>query len=151
MMYEPEVLKEDKDLWDFLTQPLKDCNVKDDDEQGDHGTAYSRDNIYEILKDNKGKDSHHNILQFLEEAVIDLVCAMTSENSLPEFSRCLKVPERSSSCWEDAYDALQEECGDDTSPSPEPPVPETTKSPVPAPPPPKKGKKPARKGKKTTK
>merc|ERR1719410_2676737 len=127
MMYEPEVLKEDKDLWVFLTQPLKDCSVKDDDEQGDHGTAYSRDHVYEILKDNKGKDSHHNILQFLEEGVIDLVCAMTSENSLPDFPRCQNVRERSSSCWEEAYAALQEEtCGDDSSPSPEPPVPEPT-------------------------
>jgi len=141
MMYEPEALKEDKELWDFVTQPLKDCGIKDVDEQGDHGTALSRDNVYEKLKDNGGKDSHHNILQFLEEGVIDLVCTMTSEASLTDFSRCQTVRERSSTCWESAYAMQQAECLATPEPAPEPPVPEPTPevpepAPEPAPEPP---------------
>jgi len=144
MMYEPEVLKDDPTEWAFLTRALKDCGLKENDEQGSHGIALSRDNVYEKLKYTT-TDSHHNILQFIEEGSIDLVCAMTSSSSLTDFERCKTVRESATydpTCWEAAYADFQSQvsCGG-TPPSPEPPAaplpaPEPPAAPLPAPEPP---------------
>ena len=36
-------------VWKKYTKAFVDCKVKDVDEAGDHGTAYSVDNVYDIL------------------------------------------------------------------------------------------------------
>merc|ERR1712008_385925 len=119
MMYYPQVL--DDAMWDFFTRLLKDCSLKEEDEQGDHGVALSRANVYTTLKYTTS-DSHHYILQFLEEVSIDLVCAMTSNDSLTSFSRCKTVREKDSydqNCWTAAYAdfrlQVEEACGESSS------------------------------------
>ena len=53
MMYHPGEL--DAETWKLYTKAFVDCKVKDADEEGDHGTAYSVDNIYDIMKDPQGE------------------------------------------------------------------------------------------------
>merc|ERR1712025_381107 len=76
MMYDPKSLRDSADLWKKYTQAFTDCSVKLSDTQGDHGTAYGTDAVYEYLKNPNGKDIHHYVLQYLEEGAIDLVCVM---------------------------------------------------------------------------
>jgi len=141
MMYAPETLRDDRTLWDFLTQPLADCKLKENDEQGNHGVALSRENVYLKLSYTT-TDSHHNILQFLEEGSIDLVCAMTSDASLTDFERCKTVrgsASYKSNCWEAAYADFRakQSCGSATEPptaAPPSPEPPTAAPPSPDPP-----------------
>ena len=52
MMYHPGKL--DVETWGKYTKAFVDWKVKDEDEEGDHGTAYSVDNVYNILKNPGG-------------------------------------------------------------------------------------------------
>merc|ERR1712228_401947 len=95
--------------WARLTKAFVDCQIKAHDEtfakpDGSEGTAYSVDNVYELLKNPDGQDIHHSILQFLEEGAIDLVCLMTSLS----MDRCDQIRSTNnisstSTCWETSY------------------------------------------------
>jgi len=74
VMYHQDKLKADAALWAKYSKPFKDCGIKKADTIENNKTAYSTDNIYEKIKDPKGVDIHHNVLQWIEEASIDLVC-----------------------------------------------------------------------------
>merc|ERR1712129_301834 len=116
---------------------------------GDHGVALSRANVYTTLKYTTS-DSHHYILQFLGEVSIDLVCAMTSNDSLTSFSRCKTVREKDSydqNCWTAAYAdfrlQVEEACGESSSttapPRNAPPTPVSTPTAAPPAPEPSPG------------
>lgn len=107
MMYDPEAL--DDAMWAKYTKAFVDCKVKDVDEEGDHGTAYSVDNVYEIMKTAAGVDIHHWLLQFLEEGAIDLVCMATDLG----MDRCYTMRDKwgvdngtKCDCWLEAYKDL---------------------------------------------
>jgi hypothetical protein len=109
MMYHPETL--DAAMWAKYTKAFVDCKVKDADEAGDHGTAFSVDNVYEIMKTAAGVDNHHHVLQFLEEGAIDLVCITTDL----EMDRCDTMRAKwaveagtKCDCWQAAYKELFE-------------------------------------------
>ena len=53
MMYHPGDLNAIE--WAKYTKAFVDCKVKDEDEAGDHGTAYSVDNVYSIMKNPAGE------------------------------------------------------------------------------------------------
>lgn len=110
MMYTPSVVANNKTKWDIYTKAFTDCGIKTEDAQGDHGIALSTANVYQKLKDPAGKDIHHNILQYLEEGAIDLVCLVTS---LDMPVRCNPIREKwaasidtSCNCFFDAYEAM---------------------------------------------
>lgn len=114
MMYAPKTLVDDTTLWTKLTKVFVDCKVKETEEVG-HGPepGKSVDTIYTYLGD---AASHHPVLQFLEEAAIDLVCLMTGLN----MNRCADARPRvgmvdsteegteivTSTCWQAAYSEL---------------------------------------------
>ena len=113
--------------WAKYTKAFVDCKVKDADETGSHGTAFSVDNVYAKLINPNGKksanccapsfeddlysagvDIHHNVLQFLEEGAIDLVCIATDL----VMDRCTTMRAKwgladdsgtKCNCWMDAY------------------------------------------------
>jgi hypothetical protein len=109
VQYYPALARDSPALWTAMTKPMVDCKVKASDETTTEGgktiTALSVTNIYEVLKDPKGKGSttpNHQILQFLEEGAIDLVCAATTLT----MNRCDTVRTRlgitagaRSECW----------------------------------------------------
>jgi len=107
MMYHPA--EATPETWATLTKAFTDCKVKAEDEEGDHGTAYSVDSVYDIMMDPQGEDVHHYILQFLEEGAIDLVCLATDL----EFDHCDTIRAKwgvergqKCDCWVGAYQEL---------------------------------------------
>merc|ERR1719186_1267905 len=110
MMYHPGEINANN--WKLFTKAFVDCKVKDENEDGDNGEAYSVDNIYEIVNNVGGNDMvHHYVLQFLEEGAIDLVCLATDL----EMERCDTIRSKweledgaKCDCWMDAYRALYE-------------------------------------------
>merc|ERR1711997_306018 len=107
MMYRPDDL--DEDTWAMYTRALTDCNAKTVDYVAERGGAQlSTAQVYDIMNNPNYKDIHHNILQYLEEGSIDLVCLstelvmthcdVTREASGGEGKRC--------NCWFDAYQAI---------------------------------------------
>jgi len=112
MMYAPALISSNAAEWARLTKVFVDCQIKAHDEtfakpDGSEGTAYSVDNVYELLKDPDGQDIHHSVLQFLEEGAIDLVCLMTSLS----MDRCDQIRATNnvvstSACWEESYAAM---------------------------------------------
>jgi hypothetical protein len=107
MMYHPGQL--DEATWKKYTKAFVDCKVKDvDDAEGNH-YAYSVDNVYDLLKNPRGEDIHHNVLQFLEEGTIDLVCIATGL----KMDRCDAIRDKwevgediKCDCWLEAYNEL---------------------------------------------
>lgn len=119
MMYDPMSL-DDVELWNKLTRPFVDCHIKEENVQfvndkGEEKTAYGVDGVYEKLLQAGGVDTHHYILQFLEEGAIDLVCLMTSLS----MDRCDEIratngliDSLTSDCMEAAYTDLFAEHAD---------------------------------------
>jgi len=120
MMYDPASVTNDAEQWAALNKAFKDCKIKGKDTEfvkpdGTTGTAYSMDNIYEILKDPSHRDQHNAILQYLEEGVIDLVCLMTDlVMDRCDIIRPANGVDGTSTCWEAAYDAMY---GESTTPT----------------------------------
>ena len=111
MMYHPDLL--DADTWALWTRALTDCNVKTVDYVASRGGAQlSTSEVYEVMKNPNYYDVHHNILQYLEEGTIDLVCLSTNM----EMSHCDATREASGyvdhrcNCWFDAYEAIYKVC-----------------------------------------
>merc|ERR1712093_887779 len=100
MMYAPKSVTENETQWGNLTRSFKACGVKAKDSSDKHGTIYSVDSIYKVLKDPKGEDTHHSIMRFLEEGAIDMVCLMTSLSG--PFCRTTGR----SDCWKTAYKSM---------------------------------------------
>ena len=107
-MYNPEVLK-DADLWAKFTRALTDCNVKTENYERAGGSPFSTSQVYEYVKDPKGQDIHHFVLQYLEEGTIDLVCL----SSDLEMDHCDATRDNAGAnkgdkcnCWFDAYKAI---------------------------------------------
>lgn len=102
MMYYPKTIVDDKGQWTKLTKAFKDCGVKAaDSEDTEHGgTIYGVDGIYNHLKTTT--DNHHEIMRFLEEAAIDVVCLATSLDG----SFCRTQGESKPDCWKDAYKGM---------------------------------------------
>jgi len=115
MMFTPDVLIQNEELWNMYTRALTDCNAKTEDYVASRagGIQYSTSQIYDIMSDPKNKDIHHNVLQFLEEGSIDLVCLSTDL----EMDHCDVTRDAAGSelgdhcnCWFDAYQAIYGEC-----------------------------------------
>jgi len=111
MMYRPDDL--DAATWAKYTRALTDCNAKTVDYVAERGGAQlSTTQVYDIMKDPKNKDIHHNILQYLEEGSIDLVCLSTEL----EMTHCDGTRDASGgvgkrcNCWFDAYEAIYGAC-----------------------------------------
>lgn len=117
--------------WAKLTLAFKDCHIKDADEQVEENgmtmTVYGRDSVWKIIKAPKtnsvftgmgpsgaGTGSVHNqLLQFLEEGCIDLVCLMTTSSTVLGMDRCKDIRAKwgladtqMSSCWQAGYKGL---------------------------------------------
>lgn len=128
VMYGPAALTTAGDTeWAKLTRAFKDCHIKEADEthdvNGNTMTVYGRDSIWKILKAPKsnsvftgmGPSSgtgavHNQLLQFLEEGCIDLVCLMTTSSSVLGMDRCKDIRAKwglsdtqMSDCWQAAY------------------------------------------------
>jgi uncharacterized protein YciU (UPF0263 family) len=111
MMYNPSALT--SDVWAKYTRALTDCNSKTVDARSG-GSPFSTSQVYEYVKDPKGNDIHHFILQYLEEGSIDLVCLSTDLDmehcdAMRELAGATKGVDRCN-CWFDAYNALYGEC-----------------------------------------
>lgn len=84
--------------WSKYTKSIKDCRVKIENyEYTDDGKTkieYGLDDVHTVLKNAYTQNVvaaefvHHTILQFLEEAAIDLVCLMTEKF---DSTRCTKI------------------------------------------------------------
>merc|ERR1712232_516999 len=77
---------------------------------GDVGEEMSIDTVYERMTNFNGDShKHHDILRFLEEGAIDMVCLVTDI----DFERCDEVRGKNnlesgqySNCWINAYKAI---------------------------------------------
>lgn len=88
--------------WNSLVLPLSARSIKETTYTGGptpRDNYYSRQGIYELAKHPNGRDIHHDVMKFLEESGIQLLCHVTSN----EFTRMLQEnhPEGHSPC-EDA-------------------------------------------------
>lgn len=116
IMYHPEFFFNTNDQsalqnWNLYTKVFADCRVKEHDETFKQGwremIAYGTDGIYGRSTDPNGEDIHHNVLQYLEEGVIDLVC-ITTDLSM---DRCNTMRSKfldagRCDCWFSAYEAM---------------------------------------------
>ena len=112
MMYRPDDL--DQETWDKWTRALTDCNAKTVDyEESRGGAQLSTKQVYDVMKNPNYKDVHHNLLQYLEEGSIDLVCLSTDlEMSHCDVTRGANnaVVGDHCNCWFDAYQAIYGVC-----------------------------------------
>lgn len=109
LMYHQQTLQTDSAMWLKYTKAFTDCKIKTVDEAGDNGTAYSTDNLLAYIKDPSNTDIHHYVLQWVEEASIDLVCLVTDL----DMTRCTTIRTALGistgtycNCWFDAYKDL---------------------------------------------
>ena len=75
--------------WDELVSGLKLRGIKDKtftDGVTPRDNYYGRQDIFELAKNPDGKDIHHEIMKFLEEASLYLLCHVTSD----DFGQMLK-------------------------------------------------------------
>ena len=75
--------------WDELISELKIRGIKDKtftDGATPRDNYYGRQVIFELTKNPNGKDIHHDVMKFLEEAGLYLLCHVTSD----DFSQMLK-------------------------------------------------------------
>ena len=115
MMFNPYSLCEDEETWNMWTRALTDCNAKTEDyvESRAGGAQLSTSQIYEKICDPQKKDIHHNVLQYLEEGSIDLVCLSTDlEMDHCDVTRASSGAEFGDhcNCWFDAYQAIWGVC-----------------------------------------
>lgn len=100
----------DLGIWDQLTQVLADCGVKDES-NGEVGSAaiISFDDVL-VTMENAVGDPKNTILQFLEEAALELLCIMADTGTWDKGGHCDDfrldhglAEGQSSDCWEDYY------------------------------------------------
>ena len=75
--------------WNSLVIELEKRNIKDFSYTGGptpRDNYYSREGIFELAKNPNERDIHHDVMKFLEESGIHLLCHVTSE----EFNNMLK-------------------------------------------------------------
>ena len=86
LMYNIEDL--DEMTWNSFVAPLTERGIKETTFTGGatpKDNYYSRDGIFELAKNPNGRDIHHDVMKFLEEAGLYLLCHVTSI----EFSQML--------------------------------------------------------------
>jgi len=113
MMYDPKSLSADATRWGVLTKSLVDCKIKEKDTTMEKGgrtmNVYSVAGVYALLKKAGGVDTHHPILQFLEEGAIELVCLAVPEMKMDHCDKVRKanaVTTEPSTCWHQAYKGM---------------------------------------------
>ncbi|MDG2024841.1 MAG: hypothetical protein P8J75_10335 [Actinomycetota bacterium] len=99
LMYDIEDL--DKETWDSYSVPLAQRGIKETtftDGKTPKENYYGRDGIFELAKKPDGRDIHHDVMKFLEESGLYLLCHVTSE----EFAEMLAAthPEGHDPCEE---------------------------------------------------
>ena len=75
--------------WDELVKDLSRRSIKDTtytDGPTPRDNYYGRQGVFDLAKNPDGKDIHHEVMKFLEEAGLYLLCHVTSD----EFNRLLK-------------------------------------------------------------
>ncbi len=80
LMYNVEDL--DKERWDSYTAPLAERAIKETtftDGVTPRDNYYGRDGIFELVKNPNGRDIHHDVMKFLEESGLYLLCHVTSD------------------------------------------------------------------------
>ena len=86
LMYNVENL--DKEKWDMYVESLAERGIKETtftDGATPRDNYYGRDGIFELVKNPNGRDIHHDVMKFLEESGLYLLCHVTS----PEFNQML--------------------------------------------------------------
>ena len=81
LMYDIEAV--DQGLWDELVTELASRQIKETtftDGQTPKDNYYSRQGIFELAKDPNGRDIHHDVMKFLEESGLYLLCHVTSDD-----------------------------------------------------------------------
>ena len=79
----------DQATWDEFISELKIREIKDKtftDGATPRDNYYGRQGVFELAKNPNGKDIHHDVMKFLEEAGLYLLCHVTSD----DFSQMLK-------------------------------------------------------------
>jgi len=87
LMYDISELNIEK--WNLMTQELKIRKIKDSTFTGGatpRDNYFGRQGIFDLVKNPKGRDIHHDVMKFLEESSIYLLCHVTSDN----FNKILK-------------------------------------------------------------
>jgi hypothetical protein len=97
LMYYIEDL--DKETWDSYVAPLAERGIKETtftDGATPKDNYFGRDGIFELAKNPNGKDIHHDVMKFLEESGLYLLCHVTSD----EFAEMLAAthPEGHNPC-----------------------------------------------------
>ena len=75
--------------WNELVEELNINGIKDNTYTGGptpKDNYYSRQDIFDLAKNPNGRDIHHDVMKFLEESGIYLLCQLTSNN----FNQMLK-------------------------------------------------------------
>ena len=87
LMYDIENLTQAK--WDSLVSELKSRLIKEKTYTGGptpKDNYYSRQGIFDLAKKPGGRDIHHDVMKFLEESGLYLLCHVTSD----AFNKMLK-------------------------------------------------------------
>ena len=87
LMYDIADLNQSK--WDELITELKKREIKDKtftDGNTPKDNYYGRQGVFDLAKSPGGKDIHHDVMKFLEESGLYLLCHVTSD----EFNQTLK-------------------------------------------------------------
>jgi len=80
LMYSVEDL--DKETWDSYMTPLAERGIKETtftNGATPRDNYYGRDGIFELTKNPNGRDIHHDVMKFLEESGLYLLCHVTSD------------------------------------------------------------------------
>ena len=86
LMYNVENLNKEK--WAMYVEPLTEREIKETtftDGATPRDNYYGRDGIFELVKNPNGRDIHHDVMKFLEESGLYLLCHVTSQ----EFNQML--------------------------------------------------------------
>ena len=86
LMYNVENLNKEK--WEMYVEPLTEREIKETtfmDGTTPRDNYYGRDGIFELVKNPNGRDIHHDVMKFLEESGLYLLCHVTSQ----EFNQML--------------------------------------------------------------
>ncbi len=89
LMYEIAELNQSK--WDELVTELQKRGIKETtftDGTTPKDNYYGRQGVYDLAKSPVGRDIHHDVMKFLEELELHLICHVTSNDSI----KCSKIP-----------------------------------------------------------
>jgi endonuclease YncB( thermonuclease family) len=81
LMYDIESVTQDE--WNALVNELEIREIKETtftDGQTPKDNYYGRQGIFDLAKDPNGKDIHHDVMKFLEESGLYLLCHVTSDD-----------------------------------------------------------------------